>query len=208
MLIAAIGLLTLAVECGAFPYRPAAAVHIVSEYAALNHSLPSRSRVWRVTGEEAFGGAATLRFFMDGAAPETGAVCEITLPPFESAGEILWESMGKKKTGTGILLATGFPSPCDILPVGHHDSGGVYEERSEAGGSAFSRSYRVSFATISAGEAKTMGWIRENQTGIPKLIMVSVTDDRDRPLVRQLWPVDGSWWLYEETPLRRSWLVY
>jgi hypothetical protein len=37
--------------------------------------------------------------------------------------------------------------------------------------------------------------------------MVAVSDEKGRPVVKQLWPAGGSWWLYEETPLRRSWLV-
>jgi hypothetical protein len=37
--------------------------------------------------------------------------------------------------------------------------------------------------------------------------MVTVTDEKGRLVVRQLWPAAGAWWLYEETPLRRSWLI-
>ena len=122
------------------------------------------------------------------------------------------EGMGKtgqKKSGAGILLVPGFPAPCDVLPVGAQDSGsGVYEEKSEAGGRVFSKSYRVSFAAVSVGEAKSMGWIRAEDPGKAGLIMVAVTDEKGRPVVKQLWPADGSWWLYEETPLRRSWLIH
>ena len=42
----------------------------------------------------------------------------------------------------------------------------------------------------------------------PGPIMVTVTDEKGRLAVRQLWPADGAWWLYEETPLRRSWLIH
>lgn len=208
--MAAVGLLALAAQCGAFPYRPAAALSIVSQYAALKNPALPHTQIWKVVQEAAPDGAATLRFFLE-AAPESGAVCELRIPPEGSAGEILWEAMGKtaqKKSGTGILLVPGFPVPCDILPVGQQDSGGVYQERIEAGGSVFSRSYRVSFAPVGIGEAKAAGFIRADKTGIPALTMVAVTDDRGRPVVRQLWPADGSWWLYEETPLRRSWLIY
>jgi hypothetical protein len=37
--------------------------------------------------------------------------------------------------------------------------------------------------------------------------MVTVTDEKGRLVVRQLWPAGGAWWIYEETPLRRSWLI-
>ena len=114
---------------------------------------------------------------------------------------------GQKKSGAGILLVPGFPAPCDVLPVGAQDSGTLYEEKAEAGGRVFSQRYRVSSAAVNIGEAKTMGWIRAEDPGRAGLVMVSVSDEQGRPVVKQLWPADGSWWLYEETPVRRSWLV-
>ncbi len=114
---------------------------------------------------------------------------------------------GQKKSDTGLLLVPGFPAPCDVLPIGRQDSGRTYEERSEAGGRVFSRTYRISFAAFAVDEAKARGWIRAEDPGKAGLIMVALTDDRGRPVVMQLWPADGSWWLYEETPLRRSWLI-
>lgn len=207
--LAVIGLLALAGECRAFPYRPAAALSILSEYAAFNDSVPPHSQVWKVVPEVGPDGASILRFFLEASA-EAVTVCELRLPSPGVAGEIRWEGMGKtgqKKSGAGILLAPGFPAPCDVLPVGQGDSGGVYEERVEAGGRVFSRSYRVSFNAFSVGEAKAMGWIKAEDPGRTGLIMVTVTDEKGRPVVKQLWPADGSWWLYEETPLRRSWLI-
>jgi hypothetical protein len=53
-----------------------------------------------------------------------------------------------------------------------------------------------------------MGWIKGEAPGTSDLIMVTVTDVKGQRVVRQLWPSDGSWWLYEETPVRRSWLIY
>jgi hypothetical protein len=72
----------------------------------------------------------------------------------------------------------------------------------------FSKSYRVSFAAFNVADAKAMDWIRVEDPGKAGLIMVAVTDEKGRPVVKQLWPADGSWWFYEETPLRRSWLIY
>ncbi len=85
-------------------------------------------------------------------------------------------------------------------PSARKDSGTVYEEKAEAGGRVFSRRYRVSSAAVNIDEAKTMGWIRVEDPGRAGLVMVSVTDEQGRPVVKQLWPADGSWWLYEETP--------
>jgi len=209
ILLLVIGLLAFAGECRAFPYRPAAALSIQSEYSAFNDSAPPHTQVWKVVPEAASDGAAILRFFLEASA-EAVILCELRLPFPAGAGEIRWEGMGKsgqKKSGAGILLAPGFPAPCDILPVGMQDSDGVYEERVEAGGRMFLKSYRVSFDIVSVGEARAMGWIRVDDPGAAGLTMVTVIDEKGRPVVKQLWPDDGSWWLYEETPLRRSWLL-
>lgn len=208
IILAVIGFVIFAGECPASPYRPAAAVSIVSEYSAVGGAARPHTQVWKVMPEAGPGGAMLLRFFPEAAA-DAGSTCEVALPAPGAAGEIRWQGIGKpgKKSSTGLLLLPGFPAPCDILPVGREDSGIVYEERSEAGGRVFSRSYRVSHAAVGVDEARAMGWIRADGPGSPGLIMVAVTDDRGRPVVKQLWPAGGSWWLYEETPLRRSWLI-
>lgn len=209
IVFAAIVLLIGAGECLAFPYRPAAAVSIQSEYSAFKSSARPHTQVWRVVPETAPDGTTLLRFFPEASAEAT-AVCEIRLPAPGVAGEIQWSGAaktGQKKSGAGILLLPGFPAPCDVLPTGTKDSGTVYTEKSEAGGRVFSKSYRVSFEAVSSGQAKAAGWIRAEDPDRTGLIMASVTDERGRPVVKQLWSADGSWWLYEETPVRRSWLI-
>jgi hypothetical protein len=210
VLLALIGLLMLADECRAFPYRPTAAVSLLSEYTASKDSAPPHTQVWKVVPEVGPDGASILRFFLEASA-EAAPVCELRLPSPGAAGEIRWEGMGKtgqKKSGAGILLLPGFPAPCDVLPVGRGDGDRVYGERIEAGGRVFSKSYRVSFAAFSVADAKATGWIRTEDPGKAGLIMVTVINEKGHPVVKQLWPADGSWWLYEETPLRRSWLIY
>lgn len=195
VLLAVIGLLILAGDGRAFPYRPAAALSIVSEYAALKDSAPPRTQVWKVVPQVGPDGASILRFFLEASA-EAVTICELRLPSPGIAGEIQWKGMGKtgqKKSGAGLLLVPGFPAPCDILPIGFQAGGEVYEEKVEAGGSVFLRRYRVSFDPFSVGQAKAMGWIRVEDPGSTGLIMVTVTDDRGRPVVKQLWPADGSW---------------
>jgi hypothetical protein len=207
VLLALIGLLMLADECRAFPYRPVAAVSLLSEYPASKDSAPPHTQVWKVVPEVGPDGASILRFFLEASA-EAVPVCELRLPSPGAAGEIRWEGMGQKKSGADILLLPGFPAPCDVLPVGRGDGVREYEERIEAGGRVFSKIYRVSFAAFGVAEAKAAGWIRMEAPGNAGLIMVTVTDEKGRPVVKQLWPADGSWWLYEETPLRRSWFIH
>jgi len=201
--------LLVASECLGFSYRPAGALSILSEYAAFNDSAPPRTQIWKVVPEATPDGAARLRFFPEAAA-EKDPVCELELSPFGSAGEILWNGIGESRTkisNTGLLLAPGFPAPCDVLPVGPQDKECVYQEKREAGGRVFIRSYRVTSAAFSPAEAKEKGWIKAETKAMSELILVTVTDEKGQLAVRQLWPAHGSWWLYEETPMRRSWLI-
>jgi hypothetical protein len=208
--MAAIGFLMISGECLGFPYRPAAALSIQSEYAVPASSTRPHTQVWRVVPEAASDGATLLRFFLEATADGVPR-CELRLPPVGAAGEIQWRgigSAGQKKSGTGLLLVPGFPAPSDILPVDRQQDGsGMYEEQSEAGGRVFSRSYRISFAAIGVSEAKAAGWIRGEDPGMAGLVMVTLSDEKGRLVVKQLWPAVGSWWFYEETPLRRSWLI-
>jgi hypothetical protein len=209
IVLAAIVLLLFAGECLALPYRPPAAVSVLSEYSAFKGSARPHTQVWKVVPETSPDGATVLRFFLEASA-EAVAIGELRLPAPGAAGEIQWTGVGKtdqKKSGKDMLLVPSFPAPCDVLPVGEQDSGKIYEERIEAGGRVFSKRYRVSFAAFTIGEAKTMGWIKVGDPGNTGLIMVAVTDEQGRPVVKQLWSANGSWWLYEETPLRRSWLI-
>jgi len=85
VLLALIGLLMLADECRAFPYRPAAALSILSEYAAFNDSAPRHTQVWKVVPEVGSDGASILRFFLEASA-EAIPVCELSLPAPGAAG--------------------------------------------------------------------------------------------------------------------------
>jgi hypothetical protein len=202
-------LLMIAAESRAFCYRPTAAIRILSEYTAIGHSTPSSPRVWEVVPETGPDGSTTLRFYQQGGA-HLDAVCVLMLPPCDSAGTITWTGIGKineKRSDTGLLLVPGFPAPSDVLPLSELDSGKIYQEKVAAGGRVFSKRYRVEWSSFDISEAKAMGWIKADDPGASALIMVTVTDEKGKPLVRQLWPIDGLWWLYEETPLRRSWLM-
>jgi hypothetical protein len=211
MLMAMLGLLTLAADGLAFSFRPAAALSILSEYGAADAAAPRHTQLWKVAPEAGTDGAVTLRFFPEAIAG-ADAVCVLSLPAPGQARTIRWKGVGisgEKQSDTGLLLVPGFPAPCDILPVGEMPAGRVYQEKSEAGGRVFIRTYRLLTRASSVGEARAGGWIRaEAENKVPSaLSMVTVTDEKGRLVVRQLWPADGAWWIYEETPLRRSWLI-
>ena len=211
IVLAVIGLMTLAGECRAFPYRPAAAVSILSEYAAAKASAPPHTQVWKVVPEVGSGWRDRSCGFSWRRRPRRLPCVNSGFPlpeaPEKSGGKG-WGKAGKRKAARACCWYPAFPPPAMFSPSAGDGSGGrVYEERIEAGGRVFSKSYRVSFDPFTVGEAKAMGWIRVEDPGSAGLIMVTVTDEKARPVVKQLWPADGSWWLYEETPLRRSWLI-
>ncbi len=207
----AVGFLLLPLfECSALFYCPEAGLRIVSEYAAVDDALTPDTRVWKVVPEATADKGVKLQFFLEQAAGAE-AVCTLFLPAAGAAGEIRWQGMGKnreKTSATGLLLVTGFPAPCDVLPVKENHEGRVYQEKTGAGGSVFVRNYKVSSEACSAAEAEAKGWIKKEASDASNLMMFTVTDAEDRLVVRQLWPENGSWWLYEETPLRRSWHIH
>ncbi|MEW6077226.1 MAG: hypothetical protein AB1724_05415 [Thermodesulfobacteriota bacterium] len=199
----------IAIECPADFYRTGTAASIASEYTAMNDASPPQTQVWKVMPESAADGSMSLGFFMEAVAGAQ-AVCEVILPPSGADGLIRWRGPqnAEKTSDTGLLLCPGFPAPCDIIPIDARDDGRMYQEIIRAGDSAFTRTYTISSETVSIDEARTNGWIRAGSPNVAgDLVMVRVNDDRGRLAVRQLWPANGSWWIYEETPQRRSWLL-
>lgn len=208
VVLAGLALLVCAGPCPAAPYRPAAALSVQSEYSAFKSAGRPHTQVWRIVPEAGPGGATLLRFFPE-AAPGAAALCEILLPAPGSAAAIEWTGAtpGQRKSGVGLLLLAGFPAPCDVLPAVTAEGEAVYPEKVEAGGRVFVRNYRVGAAVVAVSEAQAMGYLRAELPAGTMLIMVSVTDEAGRTVVKQLWSADGAWWLYEETPVRRSWLI-
>ncbi len=206
--LAGFALLAFAGPCPAAPYHPEAALSVQSEYSAFKSAGRPHTQVWRIVPESGPSGRTLLRFFPE-AAPGAAALCEISIPGPGGSGAIEWTgaSPGQQKSGAGLLLLAGFPAPCDVLPAVTAEGGATYPETVEAGGRVFVRNYRVSAAAMAVAEARAMGYLRTELAAGALLIMVSVTDEAGRPMVKQLWSADGAWWLFEETPVRRSWLI-
>lgn len=202
-------LLFLSMACLARPYRPTASLTLTSEYAGFNDTAPPHTQIWQVVPTTAADTGVTLRFFPVKAL-EPEPVCEIFLPPTGGIGNIRLKKTAEDTevtTTSGLLLTDGFPAPCDILPVEGDHEGRLFQQTRRAGGSVFTRNYRITKENFSLDDAHVNGWIRYKAALPSTLIMVTVEDEQGRMATRQLWPVDGDWWLYEETPLRRSWLI-
>jgi hypothetical protein len=116
------------------------------------------------------------------------------------------QARGRRAGGDQIMLSWGFPVPYDWLAP--HDEGmqeAVIKKR--AGGTVFS--YRVTreITYVSIDEAMARGMIHEQHAeALRGRALRLITVYRGGSLmVMQLWPDGASWWLYEETPHRRSW---
>jgi hypothetical protein len=208
-LLVAMGLLIPVSGLGAFPFLPESRIKIVSEYSASDGSVHVHSQAWEVVPEVAPDGRYVLKFY-SAASGSAAPLCELKIPVHGGVDEIewLWPERDRKKISTnGLLIVPGFPAPCDILPVDQNEQNKTYEDRIQAGGRVFLKRYRVFYKGVSLEEAKKNGWLRKAIDEPADLQMITVVDERDHLVVKQLWPAEGSWWIYEESPYRRSWSV-
>lgn len=193
----------------AFPYQPQTGLTIISEYTDPGGGGFLPSRTWEVVpAREANTGFLIWRAD-DGRGQEP--ICDVSFLTFPAGqGQILWKGLAQVQTRSstnGLLVIPGFPAPCDILPVEEEGCGKIYREETRAGGRLFKKWYRVICTEVSPEQALDNGWIKSDVADPCNLQMLTVVDGHDCLIVRQLWSRGGAWWLYEETPLRRSWLV-
>jgi hypothetical protein len=208
-LLVAMGLLLHVTGLGAFPYLSESRIRIVSEYSPSDGSVHVHSQAWEVVQEVAIDGRYVLKFY-SAASGSAVPLCELKIPSHGDVDEIEWlwpEREQKKISANGLLIVQGFPAPCDILPIDQNEPDKIYEDRIQAGGRIFLKRYRVFRRGVNLEEAKENGWLRKAIHEPADLQMITVVDERNHLVVKQLWPTNGSWWIYEESPYRRSWSV-
>ena len=107
-----------------------------------------------------------------------------------------------------IVLSEGFPVPYDDLAP-HDDTIKDAVIKKQAGGATFSYKVRRETRDISLNEAMAENMVNEEMAGnlTGKGLRLITVWKGEELLVRQLWPEGDSWWVYEETPLRKSWRV-
>jgi hypothetical protein len=108
-----------------------------------------------------------------------------------------------------VILSEGFPVPFDYLCPDTPEQKDVIFKK-HAGGMVFKTHARREVRDLAPGEwdftsAAGMDFPDEMQTGLP-LRMISIMTDTELQ-VRQIWPQNGSFWIYEETPFRKSWRI-
>lgn len=181
---------------------------VVSEYSGSGAHNILKSKSWVIKSLSDSGSRTTLSFHTD-SLPGT-FVCDIDIQLSEEPYKIIWRGENGsrvKKSLNGLLIVPGFPAPCEILPVYQKESTCIYKDMSQAGGSFFEKKYNVVMENINIPDARDKGWIGKDEVGPKPLKMITVYDERGELVVKQLWPDGAKWWLYEETPFRRSRLV-
>ena len=107
-----------------------------------------------------------------------------------------------------LALSEGFPVPYDYLAP-HDMELRNAKVRKQAGGKVFSRPMKREIRGFTFEQALEDGLIREEVKPFvagKQLRMIVVTKN-GAIAVRQLWAEGMPWWVYEESPFRKSWLV-
>ena len=105
-----------------------------------------------------------------------------------------------------LVLSEGFPVPFDYLAP-HDDSIRQVMIKKKAGGVTFSFKVAREILEITLDEAMAENMIDEQMARslAGKGLRLITVRKGEELLVRQLWPEGASWWVYEETPIRKSW---
>lgn len=206
----------LSAQTSASVYQPGEPVYVQTQLQADSGEEQGPTiRRWRIEteGGAAKGDSAGLVVFP---ADSNQPICRVLLDP---AGDIrdadisgISDNLLLKKD---LLIVPGYPAPCDILPVrrlmaGEGASGSLaYKVRRRIGGQVFADNLIVKIRPISFADASASGWLEHFRKGKASDIQVieAVNQRSGEQLSLQLWQPGAEWWIYEETPYRKSWRV-
>jgi len=113
-----------------------------------------------------------------------------------------------KVSADKLVLSEGFPVPYDYLAPDDMDLS-TARIKKEGGGAVFSYEAAREIREFSFDQALEDGLIRgeiKDRVLGKNLKWIAVTKGGGA-MVRQLWAEGLPWWVYEETPYRKSWLV-
>jgi hypothetical protein len=139
------------------------------------------------------------------------AICEIVIKKEALRKTIIWqgkEGQNELYGENGFLPVLGYPVPCDVLPVYQTEPEKEYLLYKKVGGTTFAERYIVKKEDTDPGSSIKNGWIKnEDDADSMDLMTITVYDNDKNLVVMQLWKKNSAWWLYEETPYRRSWRI-
>lgn len=111
-----------------------------------------------------------------------------------------------------ITLSEGFATPYDYLAPFNDDLKQI-EISKQAGGVSFSTLYTRSIEKLTMKAALQLEMIDRKRAAVfsekelaQELRLISIYKGNS-PVVRQLWAPDEEFWIFEETPLRKSWNI-
>ena len=205
-----IWLLSFSCAFAQIPYVPETSVEIKTE--SLADEIPGRqNKISKITIQsmDKSGNARQVGFFVPGTGELVG-VLRLMI-----SGAVFWKGAGETVSqfhADNLLIITGVSVPFDVLPIRkiiNAEEPVDYDFFREAGGRLFTERIRITLCMVSKESAYSAGWIQMGGgVSDDALRMIEVTDPRTSELIlKQLWTPEGFWWLYEETPFRRSWRI-
>jgi hypothetical protein len=192
----------------AFPYQLEQSIEVITEPLEKENGFEPIE--WRIAPEFNKNGTSVILFSRQ----ESGkSVCRLTFS--DSSVDLSWDghSVSPDLIRSGdLLIVSGVPIPCDVLPAAKlfsTDAPILYEVRQEAGGRTFVERIQVSLVAVTYGEAKNHGWVKIPEIDIKTTfyLIKAVNLRTGELMVQQLWADGQSWWIYDETPYRRSWRI-
>lgn len=110
-----------------------------------------------------------------------------------------------KSVVPGILFSVESPVPFNLVfPEVLKDELDV-QLSIQAGGRQFVKNYSITKQALTYEEAQQNGWIQDKPKGANgTLSLVTVLNDNDKPVLKQVWQQGDAWWVYEETQFRIS----
>lgn len=208
-LMAAILLMILTCPASALtPYQPDARIEIMTETTVEN--TPGMQVFTRIAaGPVQKNADIRLTGLYNG---ETGD--PLGTLGFDPDGTVSWKGKGataKRFQSNHLLIIPGILIPMDVLPVDQFFGKSETEEydfRRKAGGRTFVDRIRISVTPVSRDQAVDAQWLRFEKETSNDLKLIEAVDLRTGELiVKQLWEPGSDWWLYEQTPFRRSWRI-
>lgn len=192
------------------PYQPVAAVEIMTAVTAEDASgtIPAYLRFKVGPAQTNVDHKQYVAFYDIESGVSTGQL------NFQPGGEISWEGKGAGTKGfqsENFLLMPGLSVPVDVFPLSQlrlTSEPVEYAFQRQARGRTFVDRILISIHPVASDQARKSKCIRVEKAVPDELMMIEAVDAQTGDLVaKQLWAPGSEWWLYEETPFRRSWRI-
>lgn len=195
-------------------YQPRPMVYIKTQVLEpLSEPGGPSSRIWRVASERlSQGGGVSISFFPK---ESQSPFCRVNL---SAAGQIVDSEIpgaaGNVLKKPDFFFLPGYPAPCDIFPHNilvsdNPEASASFKVQRDIGGERFVDEICINTRPVSVQEAGANGWLKEfTPDSSDSLRVVEAVNCRSGRLISlQVWPQGADWWVYEETPYRRSWQI-